>query len=231
MSNAAEHPRAFYGRRKGRPLRRRRADLLETLLPRLALPLHRRPPNPLGALFTPPVQSVFLEIGFGAGEHLAATAAANPEAGVIGCEPFINGMARALSLIAEAQLANVRLHFGDAADVIGWLPDAALARVDLLYPDPWPKRRHWKRRFIQDESVAALARVLAAGGEFRFATDWPDYAAWTLERLLRSRGFTWTAERADDWRLPWQGYVRTRYEDKAVHAGRQPCYLVFRRTG
>ena len=201
MSNAAERPRAFYGRRKGRPLRRRRADLLETLLPRLALPLHRRPPNPLGALFTPPVQSVFLEIGFGAGEHL------------------------------EAQLANVRLHFGDAADVIAWIPDAALARVDLLYPDPWPKRRHWKRRFVQDESVAALARVLATGGEFRFATDSPDYAAWTLERLLRSRRFTWTAERAGDWRLPWQGYVRTRYEEKAIRDGRRPCYLVFRRTG
>ena len=105
-----------------------------------------------------------------------------------------------------------------------------LARVDLLYPDPWPKRRHWKRRFIQDESVAAVARVLAAGGELRFATDWPDYAAWTLERLLRSPHFVWTAERADDWRLPWPGYTCTRYEEKAIRAGRQPYYLAFRRT-
>lgn len=231
MSNAADNRRAFYGRRKGRPLRRRRADLLETLLPALALPLSQPPRDPLGVLFTPPVRSIFLEIGFGGGEHLAAAGKAHPEAGLIGCEPFINGMARALSLIEEAQLANVRLHFGDAADVIGWLPDAALARVDLLYPDPWPKRRHWKRRFVQDETVAALARVLAAGGEFRFATDWPDYAAWTLERLLRSPSFAWNAERADDWRRPWPGYVRTRYEEKAIRAGRRPCYLVFRRAG
>lgn len=231
MSNAADNRRAFYGRRKGRPLRRKRADLLETLLPALALPLSQPPRDPLGVLFTPPVRSIFLEIGFGGGEHLAAAGKAHPEAGLIGCEPFINGMARALSLIEEAQLANVRLHFGDAADVIGWLPDAALARVDLLYPDPWPKRRHWKRRFVQDETVAALARVLAAGGEFRFATDWPDYAAWTLERLLRSPSFAWTAERADDWRRPWPGYVRTRYEEKAIRAGRRPCYLVFRRAG
>lgn len=231
MSNAADNRRAFYGRRKGRPLRRKRADLLETLLPAFALPLRQPPPDPLVVLFTPPVRSVFLEIGFGGGEHLVAAGKAHPEAGIIGCEPFINGMARALSLIEEAQLANVRLHFGDAADVIGWLPDAALARVDLLYPDPWPKRRHWKRRFVQNETVAALARVLAVGGEFRFATDWPDYAAWTLERLLHSPDFAWTAERADNWRLPWPGYMRTRYEEKAIRAGRQPCYLVFRRIG
>ena len=230
MSDAADHPRAFYGRRKGRFLRRHRAGLIASLLPRLALPLHRPAPGPLGDLFAPPAQSVRMEIGFGGGEHIAAAAEAHPETGFIGCEPFLNGIARALSLIEEKRLANIRLHFGDAADVIGWLPDAALARVDLLYPDPWPKRRHWKRRFIQDESVAALARVLAAGGEFRFATDWPDYAAWTLERLLRSPSFTWTAERAEDWRSPWPGYTRTRYEEKAIRAGRRPCYLTFRRT-
>ena len=230
MSDAADHPRALHGRRKGRPLRRQRAGLIETLLPRLALPLHRPAPNPLTALFSPPVRAVRMEIGFGGGEHLTAAAEMLPETGFIGCEPFLNGMARALSLIETKRLANIRLHFGDAAEVIAWLPDASLARIDLLYPDPWPKRRHWKRRFIQDESVAALARVLAAGGELRFATDWPDYAAWTLERLLRSPHFVWTAERADDWRLPWPGYTRTRYEEKAIRAGRRPCYLAFRRT-
>jgi tRNA (guanine-N7-)-methyltransferase len=230
LSDAADHPRALHGRRKGRPLRRQRAGLIETLLPGLALPLHRPAPNPLTALFSPPVRAVRMEIGFGGGEHLTAAAQMLPETGFIGCEPFLNGMARALSLIETKRLANIRLHFGDAAEVIGWLPSAALARVDLLYPDPWPKRRHWKRRFIQDESVAAVARVLAPGGELRFATDWPDYAAWTLERLLRSPHFVWTAERADDWRLPWPGYTRTRYEEKAIRAGRQPCYLAFRRT-
>jgi tRNA (guanine-N7-)-methyltransferase len=123
----------------------------------------------------------------------------------------------------------VRLHFGDAADLLPWLPPASLARADLLYPDPWPKRRHWKRRFVQPERIAELARVLAGDGAFHFATDSADYAAWTLERMLRADAFEWTAERADDWRRPWAGYVRTRYEAKAVRAGRAPCYLVFRR--
>ena len=130
----------------------------------------------------------------------------------------------------EAQhIANMRLHFGDAAELLRWLPDGSIARVDLLYPDPWPKRRHWKRRFVQDASVAALARILAPGGEFRFATDIEGYADWTLLRLLRSPHFTWTAERADDWRKPWRGYGGTRYEAKALREGRTPCYLVFRR--
>jgi tRNA (guanine-N7-)-methyltransferase len=110
------------------------------------------------------------------------------------------------------------------------LPTASLVRIDLLYPDPWPKRRHWKRRFVQEARIAALARILRPGGEFRFATDWPDYAEWTLERMSRSAQFIWTAERADDWRKPWPGYATTRYETKAKTAGRAPCYLVFRRT-
>lgn len=223
--------RTLYGRRKGHPLRPQRAGLMERLLPRLALDLAAPPPAAIGALFEPKARSVRLEIGFGGGEHLAAQAAAHPEAGFIGCEPFVNGVARALSLMVAQNLRNVRLHVGDAGDVIAWLPDAAVTRVDLLYPDPWPKRRHWKRRFIQDDNVAALARVLAPGGELRFATDWPDYAAWTLERFARSPAFIWTAERAADWRSPWPGYLPTRYEEKAIRAGRVPCYLVFQRVG
>jgi tRNA (guanine-N7-)-methyltransferase len=173
---------------------------------------------------------VRLEIGFGGGEHLAAEAEAHPDTGFIGCEPFVNGMAKALALIEAKGLDAVRLHFGDATEVIAWLPPASLDRVDLIYPDPWPKRRHWKRRFVQDASVAALARILRPGGEFRFVTDWPDYAAWTLERLIRLPAFAWTAERADDWRLAWPGFSGTRYEAKAKEAGRAPCYLIFRRT-
>jgi tRNA (guanine-N7-)-methyltransferase len=183
----------------------------------------------LRALFSAPIDDVRLEIGFGGGEHLVAQAASHPRIGFIGIEPFVNGMAKALAALAESPLTNIRLHHGEAADVLAWLPDGALARVDLIYPDPWPKRRHWKRRFVQDDSVAALARILAAGGEFRFVTDMPDYAAWTLVRLLRSDAFSWTAERADDWRRPWPGFSGTRYEAKAKREGRTPCYLIFRR--
>jgi tRNA (guanine-N7-)-methyltransferase len=220
--------RGFFGRRKGHALRPRQAALLQTLLPRLALDLARAAPADLRALFDN-ADEVRLEIGFGGGEHLVAEAERHPRTGFIGCEPFVNGMAKALALIDERKLENIRLHHGDASELLAWLPPAALARVDLIYPDPWPKRRHWKRRFVQDDSVAAIARLLRAGGEFRFATDIPDYAAWTLARLLRSPHFDWTAERADDWRQPWPGFSGTRYEAKAKREGRLPCYLIFRR--
>ena len=228
-----EHPHrtgAFFGRRKGHPLRARQAGLFETLLPRLTLSLDTPAPNALATLFAVPADNVRLEIGFGGAEHLIAQAQANPRSGFIGAEPFVNGMAKALAAIDEAKLANIRLHHADATALIEWLPAASLARIDLLYPDPWPKRRHWKRRFVTDESVVTFARVLRPGGAFHFASDWPDYAAWTLQRVLRSRDFTWTAERADDWRKPWPGFVGTRYEAKAIREGRTPCYLVFRRN-
>src|SRR5262245_12492223 len=220
---------AFFGRRKGHPLRERQAALFESLLPRLAVDVSGSAPKDLARLFPCAVDRVELEIGFGGGEHLVARAEANRDVGFIGCEPFVNGMAKILVAIEAQKLDNIRLHHGDATDLLAWLPGASLQRIDLLYPDPWPKRRHWKRRFIQDSSVAALARVLAPGAEFRFATDWPDYAAWALERLLRARDFTWTAERADDWRRPWPDFLRTRYEAKAVREQRTPCYLTFRR--
>lgn len=227
---AAERPpRAFFGRRKGHTLRRHHTDLLDALLPRLALDVSRPAPPRLGDLFDPPAREVRLEIGFGGGEHLAAQAAGAPETGFIGCEGFVNGVAQLLAHVEPAGLSNIRIHHGDAAEVLAWLPEASLARVDLLYPDPWRKRRHWKRRFVQDETVATLARLLADGGEFRFASDWEHYAAWTLEHLLRAPDFEWTAERAADWREPWAGWTRTRYEAKAIREGRTPCYLVFRR--
>jgi tRNA (guanine-N7-)-methyltransferase len=222
---------AFFGRRKGHPLRPHQAALMATLLPRLAVDLGAPPPAPLAALFAHPVDDVRLEIGFGGGEHLVAEAAAHPRTGFIGCEPFVNGMAKALALIEAQRIDTIRLHFGDAADLLAWLPNASLARIDLLYPDPWPKRRHWKRRFVQDASIATLGRVLRPGAEFRFVTDWPDYAEWTLERLTRSPLFAWTAEKADDWRNPWPSFTSTRYEAKAKQAGRVPCYLMFRRVG
>jgi len=229
MESSSHRKGAFFGRRKGHPLRPRQAALLETLLLRLALDL-TAPAQGLRSLFPGSVDDVRLEIGFGGGEHLMAEAAKHPRTGFIGIEPFVNGMVKALATIAAQQLTNVRLHHGDATDVVAWLPPGSLARVDLIYPDPWPKRRHWKRRFVQDEAVGAIARILAPGGEFRFVTDMPDYAAWTLVRLIRSPEFTWTAERADDWRRPWPGFSETRYEAKAKRQDRAPCYLIFQRS-
>src|ERR1700681_2813318 len=227
---AITRDRAFFGRRKGRPLRPRQTALMERLLPRLALALDRPAPDDLAqALFSRPVDAVRLEIGSGGGEHLFAQAAAHPQLGFIGCEPFVNGMAKILALIEAGGNDNVRLHAGDAIDLLAWLPPVSLARIDLLYPDPWPKRRHWKRRLVQDRTVAMMARALRPGGAFRFATDVPDYAAWTLERMAHAPDFFWTAERADDWRKPWGGFCETRYEAKAKRQGRAPCYLAFRR--
>ena len=157
-----------------------------------------------------------LEIGFGGGEHLVAQAAAHPELRFIGVEPFVNGVASCLRHIEESGVTNIRLHHGDARDVVAQLPDASLDRVDILFPDPWPKKRHWKRRLIQPEFVAELARVLKPKGEIRFVTDWANYAAWTLEVFSRSPHFQWTAECAADWRNAWPGHMPTRYEQKRL---------------
>jgi tRNA (guanine-N7-)-methyltransferase len=219
---------AFFGRRKGHALKPRQAALFDTLYPKLALDVAAPSPPDLRSLFLD-VDSVRVESGFGGGEHLMAEAAANPRTGFIGIEPFLNGMAKALVAIDERKLGNIRLYHGDATDILTWLPKASVARFDLLYPDPWPKKRHWKRRFVQDKSVAEIARAVQPGGEFRFASDIPSYVEWTLVRLMRSPDFLWTAENADDWRKPWPGFTRTRYEAKAVREGRTPCYLIFKR--
>jgi tRNA (guanine-N7-)-methyltransferase len=221
--------RAFFGRRKGHALRPRQASLFDTLLPRLEIDTNAAPPSDLRTLFPVGVAEIRLEIGFGGGEHLLSQAAENPRTGFVGSDAFVNAIAKTLAGIEERKLSNVRLHFGDAAHLIAWLPAGALDRVDLLYPDPWPKRRHWKRRFVQDSSLQQFARVLRPGGEFRFATDIPDYAAWTLERVLRSQDFDWTAEQADDWRKPWPAFAGTRYEAKAMREGRKPAYFIFRK--
>ena len=228
MASTERPPRAFFGRRKGHALRPRQVALFDTLLPRLAIGTERPAPLDLRTLF-PETDEVRLEIGFGGGEHLVAEAGTQPRTGFIGSDAFVNAMAKVLAAIEAGQLKNIRLHFGDAMHLIDWLPTAAVAQVDLLYPDPWPKRRHWKRRFIQDESLSRIARILRPNGKLRFATDIPDYAAWTLARVLRSKDFVWTAEKADDWRLPWPGFSGTRYEAKAKREGRVPCYLTFRR--
>ena len=221
--------RAFFGRRKGHALRPRQTALFETLLPQVAIDTAAAAPADLRSLFPVEVGEIRLEIGFGGGEHLLAQAALHPRVGFIGSDAFVNAIAKTLAGIEERKLANIRLHFGDAAHLIDWLPAGALTRLDLLYPDPWPKRRHWKRRFVQDASLQQIARVLRPDGEFRFATDIADYAAWTLERVLRSPDFVWTAEKADDWRKGWPGFGGTRYETKAMREGRKPAYFIFRK--
>jgi tRNA (guanine-N7-)-methyltransferase len=222
--------RAFFGRRKGHPLRPRQAALFDTLLPKVALDLDKPAPADLRTLFTAPLDHVRLEIGFGGAEHLIAQAKENPQSGFIASDGFVNAIAKALAAIEAGQLGNIRLHFGDASALLDWLPAGGLKRIDLLYPDPWPKRRHWKRRFIQDDNLKRLARILAPGGELRFATDIADYAAYALARVLRSKDFVWTAECADDWRKPWADFPGTRYEEKAKREGRQPAYFIFRKA-
>ena len=220
---------SFFGRRKGHKLRLHQADLMTSLLPQLAINIDQPAPERAERLFDENVTSVRLEIGFGGGEHLLAEADALPTTGFIGCEPYVNGMAKILAQLDERHRPNVKLFAGDAAELVAWLPQASLQRIDLIHPDPWPKRRHWKRRFVQDKTIAAMARALGGAGEFRFVSDIDDYSAWTLAHFRRSPDFAWTAERADDWRKPWPGYTMTRYGRKAEREGRRASYLIFRR--
>ncbi len=222
----AEIPRAnrLHGRRSGKPLALYQRELARTLLPRLAIDCSA-PIVDLAGLFPGRPDKVWLEIGFGAGEHLIDQAARHRDVGLIGCEPFLNGMARALADLATGDLDNIRLHGGDAADLLDALPSASLDRVFLFYPDPWPKRRQRKRRFVSDATVGVLARVMRRGAHLRFATDIDDLCGWTLARLLRSPDFAWEARTAADWREPWPDWTGTRYERKARAEGRSPCYI------
>ncbi len=226
--------RVFYGRLRGKTLRPNQARLLAELLPRLAVPGVARPgeagraPVDPAALFGDG-RPVWLEIGFGGGEHLADLAAAHPGVGVIGAEPFVNGVAMALARIEAAGVGNVRIHAGDARDLLELLPEAALARVYLLYPDPWPKTRHRARRFMNADNLAALARVTPPGAELRLATDIEDYVRHALRAVAAAPGFV-VKGGPQDWRAPWPGWRRTRYEAKALREGRTPQYLVFRRV-
>jgi tRNA (guanine-N7-)-methyltransferase len=216
----------FFGRRKGKRLRAGQETLVETLLPMLRFDPDRNPRDTFGRS----IQNLWLEIGFGGGEHLAAQARAYPDRGFIGCEPFVNGVAKLLSVIDRERLDNIRIWDRDATELVPRLPPDSIGRAYLLYPDPWPKRRQRKRRFLSEDTLEALARTLRPGAELRFATDIDDYAGWALARVLRSHHFTWTAERPDDWRKPWPDWPGTRYEAKAARDGRTPVYLIFRRN-
>ena len=225
MPQQPHGPLRSFGRIKSRPIKPRQAELLKTLLPRLQLDLSG--PLDLHAL-QPDARDVWLEIGFGGGEHLAEQAARHPDVLLLGAEPFLNGAASALRHLDEQGLSNVRLHVGDARDLLARLPDASLTRVFILFPDPWPKARHHKRRLVQAETVAELARVLAPGGRLRFATDWADYADWALERLRAEPRLRWTARRADDWRLAPGDHAPTRYQSKGL-GDTAPVYFDFER--
>jgi tRNA (guanine-N7-)-methyltransferase len=219
----------LHGRRRGKKLRAHQASLLSTALPQLSVDASRPLLDPAG-LFPKRPSELWLEIGFGGGEHLAAEALANRDLGYIGCEAFLNGIAKALALIEAASLTNVRLYSGDARAVIEALPPASLDGVYLLYPDPWPKRRHHGRRFLTSDGLARLARVMRPGAELRFATDIDSNGGWTLAHVLCSPDFEWNAVQAADWRRPWPGWTSTRYEAKALRADRKPIYLTFRRN-
>ncbi|MCL7997312.1 tRNA (guanosine(46)-N(7))-methyltransferase TrmB [Brucella sp. 21LCYQ03] len=217
----------FFGRRHGKPLRPHQNNLFEDLLPRLKLDLDTPAPQDLRTLFDAPVENVRMEIGFGGGEHLNHESGRYPQSGFIGVEPFVNGMAKMLAALHEAPRTNLRLYDEDATDVLDWLPDASLAGIDLFYPDPWHKRRHWKRRFVSDANLDRFARLLKPGAKFRFASDIEHYVNWTLQHCRRHPAFEWQAEGPDDWNNAYDGWPGTRYEAKAFREGRVAAYLTF----
>ncbi|MDF1716961.1 MAG: tRNA (guanine(46)-N(7))-methyltransferase TrmB [Antarcticimicrobium sp.] len=234
MTQHPDRPRRnFYGRLKGKTLKKSQKTYLDEDLARLS-------PGPVGWDENPgriPLdleglfggRPVWLEVGFGGGEHMVHQAALNPDVGIIGAEPYINGVAMLLGKIRRAGVENLAVHPGDARDLMDVLPDNSISRAFLLYPDPWPKARHHRRRFVTQEHLVPLARVLKPGAIFRVATDIPDYVRQTLEEVPRA-GFEWLAERPSDWRAPWGDWISTRYEQKALREGRVPHYLTFRRN-
>jgi tRNA (guanine-N7-)-methyltransferase len=217
----------LHGRRKGPKLSAHQKSLRDALLPKLRLDISglAAPRNCFGA----PVEDIWLEVGFGAGEHLIWQAQNHPNIGLIGAEPYESGVAKLLSKFNDSPVPNIRVHEGDAREIIEALPEASLGRVFILFPDPWPKTRHHKRRFVQTEMLDALARVMKPGADLRFGTDDAGYLAWTLERASAHPKFEWTAESAPDWMSRPADWPQTRYEAKALHG--PPAYLRFRRKG
>lgn len=224
--------RNFYGRFRGKGLRDSQEAYLSEDLAALSpgkvgwQENPDREPIDLSALFG--TRDVWLEIGFGGGEHMVHQASLHPEAGIIGCEPFINGVAMLLGKLRQAGVDNVAVHPGDVRDLFDVLPEASISRAFLLYPDPWPKKRHHRRRFVTQEYLQPLARVMKPGSVLRIATDIPDYVRQTLIEVPRA-GFEWRADGPCDWREPWNDWLSTRYEQKALREGRVPHYLTFTR--
>jgi len=225
MSGDPTTLRRLYGRRQGHALRLGQQGLVDDLLPRLTVP---EGPLDSQTLFGDD-RPLWLEIGFGAGEHLAGQAAAHPDVGLIGCEPFLNGVVGALGHIERQGLTNIRLHMGDALEVLERLPDASLDRLFLLHPDPWPKARHAKRRFMNPGPLDVIAAKLKPGGEFRFGTDHPVYCRWAMMQMDRRRDFDWLVTGPGDWQVRPADWPETRYEAKARRIGHEVWYFRYRR--
>jgi tRNA (guanine-N7-)-methyltransferase len=218
-----------FGRKGGRALSPRQQRLLDELLPQLQLDL-ATPPPVLTSLFTAPVAETWLEIGFGGAEHMIWQATHSPGVGIIGCEPFVDGVVKALTAIDEQRLGNVRLHADDARDVLRWLPDSSIARAFILFPDPWPKARHRKRRLVAGPTLELLARVMKPGSELRVGTDIADYAHTMLAAFAGQSSFVWTATGPTDWREQGADWPVTRYQRKAIREGRRSYFFRFRRV-
>lgn len=226
---------AFFGRRRGKALRAAQIKREETLLPVLELDLSKPAPERLADLFNNSgdtknnYDDIRIEIGFGGGEHLAHEMDRFPQTGFIGVEPFINGMAKMLGALEDNQerLKHIRLYDDDATRLLDWLPPSSIAGIDLFYPDPWPKKKHWKRRFVNMKNLERFARILKSGAKFRFASDIDTYVNWTLFHCAHHPDFIWSANGAADWKLPFEAWPGTRYEEKALREGRVPAYLTF----
>lgn len=219
-----------FGRRRGRVLSARQSELWEHGLQANAIDLKIAAPKPLGGLFPNSPTDIWLEIGFGGGEHLVWQAQHNPSAGLIGCEPYRDGVVKVLSAIEEQKLHNVRVFPDDARDLLRWLPDASIARAFVLFPDPWPKRKQQKRRLVNAALLSLLVRVLRPGAELRIGTDIADYARTMFMALQKETRLRWTALSATDWTVRPHDWPQTRYEAKAVREGRKSCYLSFVRV-
>lgn len=233
MNTPTRPRRNFYGRLKGKSLKKSQQGYIADDLAGLTLGSVSWEDNPNRDLLDPDAlfggKPVWLEIGFGGGEHLVHQASQNPDVGIIGAEPYLNGIAMLLGKIRRADVDNLTIHPGDARDLMDVLPEASIDRAFLLYPDPWPKSRHHRRRFVTEEHLVPLAKTLKKGAILRVATDIEDYVRQTLEEVPRF-GFEWLAERPNDWREPWDDWISTRYEQKALREGRVPHYLTFRRV-
>jgi tRNA (guanine-N7-)-methyltransferase len=220
---------AFFGRRKGKPLRDQQVERMTHLLPVRMVDLDAAAPADLKTLFPVAVDRLRLEIGFGGGEHLTHRARTNPSTGFLGVEPFVNSMAKLLAVIEAEVLPNIRVYNDDATQLLDWLPSESIDQIDLLYADPWPKKKHWKRRFVSQVNLERFHRVLKPGATFCIASDIDTYVNWTLQHCRDHGGFDWQAECAADWLTAYPDWPGTRYEAKARREGRSSAYLTFKK--
>ena len=225
----ARSTEAFFGRRRGKALRASQAAALGRCLHRIGIDPETGAPADIRRLFVAKIEKVHLEIGFGGGEHLLHQMGLHRQTGFIGVEPFVNGMAKLTAAIDGDIPKNLRLYDDDATQLLDWLPDNSIDGIDLLYPDPWPKRKHWKRRFVSPANLDRFARIMKPAAIFRFASDIETYVNWTLLHCRRHPSFEWIAQTSADWKMPYQDWPGTRYEAKALREARRPAYLQFRR--